>query len=182
MSPKVIVRFKPSYKEKRLITKVLSLRMIYRDFMFFISLYQEIEQVSGHPPAVTFESTGHYHEPVLQFLDDHEITYFLINPVVSFEARKTSLRRVKTDKADAYHLGELYYKEDLEVFKKKTDQSLNLRQLTRQHSALTDSYVDIKLQFQAALDQMFPEYHGVFSDLYGIKRCSGLQPLSKACA
>ena len=44
---------------------------------------------------------------------------------------------------------------------------MNLRQLTRQHSALTDSYVDIKLQFQAALDQIFPEYHGVFSDLYG---------------
>lgn len=91
------------------------------------------------------ESTGHYHEPVLRFLEDHGITYFLINPVISFEARKTCLRRVKTDKANAYHLGELYYKEDLEVFRKKTEQSLNLRQLTRQHSALTDSHVGIKL-------------------------------------
>uniref|UniRef100_UPI0037C1468B IS110 family transposase n=1 Tax=Halobacillus shinanisalinarum TaxID=2932258 RepID=UPI0037C1468B len=60
-----------------------------------------------------FESTGHYHEPVLQFLEDHHITYYLINPVVSYEARKTSLRKVKTDKIDASHLGELYYMADL---------------------------------------------------------------------
>lgn len=90
----------------------------------------------------------------------------MVNPVVSFEARKTSLRQVKTDKADAFHLGELYYKEDLEIYQKKTEKSLNLRLLTRQHSALTDSYVQIKLQFQVALDQVFAEYHRVFSDLY----------------
>ncbi len=104
---------------------------------------------------------------MLQFLENQGITYYLINPVVSYEARKTSLRKVKTDKIDAFHLGELYYKEDLEVFQRKTEQYLNLRQLTRQHSALTDSYVEIKLQFQAALDQIFPEYHGVFSELCG---------------
>ncbi|GAA0610401.1 IS110-like element ISDha10 family transposase [Virgibacillus siamensis] len=133
----------------------------------FYQFYQEVEQVSGQPPAVIFESTGHYHEPVLQFLEDYDITYYVINPVISYEARKTSLRKVKTDKIDAFHLGELYYKEDLEVFQRKTEQYLNLRQLTRQHSALTDSYVEIKLQFQAALDQIFPEYHSVFSDLCG---------------
>ncbi|UJL46057.1 IS110 family transposase [Virgibacillus sp. NKC19-16] len=133
----------------------------------FYQFYQEVERVSGQPPAVIFESTGHYHEPVLQFLEEHGITYYLINPVVSSEAKKTSLRKVKTDKIDAFHLGELYYKEDLEVFQRKTEQYLNLRQLTRQHSALTNSYVDIKLQFQAVVDQIFPEYHGVFSDLYG---------------
>src|SRR5699024_12117183 len=88
-------------------------------------------------------------------------------PVVSFEARKMSLRQVKTDKADAYHLGELYYKEDLEIYQRKTEKALNLRLLTRQHSALTDSYIQINLQFQVALDQVFPEYHSVFSDLYG---------------
>lgn len=133
----------------------------------FHSFYQELEQISGQPPAIIFESTGHYHEPVLHFLEDNDIAYYLVNPVISFEARKTNLRQVKTDKADAYHLGELYYKEDLEIYQKKTEKALNLRLLTRQHSALTDSYVQIKLQFQVALDQIFPEYHHVFSDLYG---------------
>lgn len=133
----------------------------------FYLFYQELKQVADQPPAIIFESTGHYHEPVLHFLESHDIKYYLINPVISFEARKTNLRKVKTDKIDAFHLGELYYKEDLEVYQRKTEKTLNLRLLTRQHSALTDSYVNIKLQFQAALDQIFPEYHSVFSDLYG---------------
>nr|WP_246407466.1 IS110 family transposase [Geomicrobium halophilum] len=41
------------------------------------------------------------------------------------------MRKVKTDKVDAFHLGKLYYKEDLEVFQRKTEQYLNLRHLTR---------------------------------------------------
>ncbi|MBB6451178.1 transposase [Geomicrobium halophilum] len=122
--------------------------------------------MSGRAPVVIFESTGHYHEPVLQFLEEREVTYYLINPVVSYEAKKTSLRKVKTDAIDAHHLCELYYKEDLEVFQKKTIQTMNLRNLTRQHQALTETYVQIKLQFQATLEQIFPEYQSVFSDLY----------------
>src|SRR5690625_4033675 len=133
----------------------------------FHSFYHEVEKVSGQPPAIIFESTGHYQEPVLHFLEDNDIAYYLVNPVISFEARKTNLRQVKTDKTDAYHSGELYYKEDFEIYQKKTDKALNLRLLTRRHSALTDSYVQIKLQFQVALDRVFPEFHNVFSDLYG---------------
>lgn len=113
----------------------------------FHRFYQDVERVSGREPVVIFESTGHYHEPVLQFLEEHEVTYYLINPVVSYEAKKTSLRKVKTDAIDAHHLCELYYKEDLEVFQKKTIQTMNLRNLTRQHQALTETYVQIKLQF-----------------------------------
>src|SRR5699024_1525482 len=120
----------------------------------FHSFYQEVEKASGQPPAVIFESTGHYHEPVLQFLENQDIAYYLINPVVSFEARKMSLSKVN-------------YKKNLKIYQRKTDTSLNLLLLTIQHSALTDSYVQIKLQFQVAFDQVFPEYHSVFSDLYG---------------
>jgi len=38
--------------------------------------------------------------------------------------------------------------------------------LTRQHDAITSSYVQMKLQFQAILDQVFPEYKKVFGDTY----------------
>ncbi|OPA72928.1 hypothetical protein BVG16_31205 [Paenibacillus selenitireducens] len=94
-----------------------------------------------------------------------------MNPVIGLDVSKgeshaQALRKVKTDAADAYQLGELFYKEELEPYKKRGQYLMNLRYLTRQHESLTSMYVQTKFQFQAVLDQVFPEYHGVFGDLY----------------
>ena len=133
----------------------------------FHRFWLEVEEITGRPPVVVFESTGHYHEPVLQFLEEHQIVYYLVNPVLSHEAKKMSLRKVKTDAIDAFRLGELYYLyDDLQPFKKKAVKIMNLRNLTRQHDALTGTYVQIKLQFQTVLDQVFPEYKTIFGSLY----------------
>src|SRR5690625_1164541 len=58
----------------------------------FHSFYKEIEKVSGQPPDIIFESTGHYHEPILHFLEDNDIVYYLVNPVISFEIGRASCR------------------------------------------------------------------------------------------
>lgn len=86
--------------------------------------------------------------------------------MVSYRAKSSSLRKTKTDAIDAYHLCDLYYKEDLEPQKKRGVQLLNLRHLTRQHENMTGIMVQTKLQFQSVLDQVFPEYKGVFGELY----------------
>lgn len=134
-----------------------------RDFYVF---YKEVKLNAEADPVDIFESTGHYHEPVLQYLEEKRITYYLVNPVVSYETKKSSLRKVKSDPADARHLCELYYKEDLETFHRKNVETMNLRNLSRQHDSLTRNYVQLKLQFQTILDQVFPEYKGVFGNLY----------------
>jgi hypothetical protein len=82
---------------------------------------------------------------------------------------------VKTDAVDAYRLCELYYKEELEPYKKRGIRLLNLRNLTRQHANITKIYVQTKLQFQAVLDQVFPEYKGVFGELYSMVSLLTLQ-------
>jgi transposase len=112
------------------------------------------------------EATGHYQSPVVQLLEDHGFLYIIINPLISHQARKSNLRKVKTDMADAFQLGELYYKEELEPYKKRGLHLLNLRYLTRQHESLTEVCVQAKLQFHAVLDQVFPEYRGVFGELF----------------
>ncbi|MBW7453832.1 IS110 family transposase [Paenibacillus sepulcri] len=132
----------------------------------FLRYAKDLESFTGQRPAVVLEATGHYHSPVVQFLDEHQYLYIVINPFISYQAKKTHLRKVKTDVADAYQLGELFYKEELEPSKKRGQYLMNLRYLTRQYESLTDMYVQAKLQFQAVLDQVFPEYHGVFGDLY----------------
>ncbi|WP_054024920.1 IS110 family transposase [Bacillus sp. FJAT-28004] len=148
----------------------------------FLNFLQDLECITGLRPAVVLEATGHYHSSVIQFLDEHQYLYIVINPLISHQAKKTSLRKVKTDIADAYQLGELFYKEELEPYKKRGQFMMNLRYLTRQHDSLTDMYVKAKLQFQAVLDQVFPEYRGVFGDLYSkvSLRFLALHPTSSA--
>lgn len=79
----------------------------------------EVENESGMEPTVILESTGHYHAPIIQFLEEHNYLYIMVNPLLSYQAKKSSLRKVKTDAIDAFHLCELYYKEDLEPYKKR---------------------------------------------------------------
>ena len=126
----------------------------------------EVERVSGVRPPVVLEATGHYHTPVVQYFEERNYLIIIVNPLISYRAKSSSLRKVKTDIIDAHHLCELYYKEELEPYKKRGIQLLDLRNLTRQHENLTNIYVQTKLQFQAVLDQVFPEYRGVFGDLY----------------
>ncbi|MFD6209459.1 IS110 family transposase [Peribacillus sp. NPDC060253] len=131
-----------------------------------LDFIREVENVSGGRPPIVLESTGHYHTPVVQYFEDRGYLLIIVNPLISYRAKSSSLRKVKTDVIDARHLCELYYKEDLEPYKQRGIQLLNLRNLTRQHGNITGMFVQTKLQFQAVLDQVFPEYHGVFGDLH----------------
>jgi transposase len=131
-----------------------------------LDFINELEDVAGERPPIVLESTGHYHKPVVQYLEDRGYLIIIVNPLISYKAKSSSLRKVKTDIIDANHLCELYYKEDLEPYKKRGIQLLNLRNLTRQHDNITGIVVQTKLQFQAVLDQVFPEYSMVFGNLY----------------
>ncbi|WP_286201291.1 transposase [Bacillus sp. ISL-4] len=117
-------------------------------------------------PMVILESTGHYQTPVIQYLEEQGVLYILLNPIISYQAKKTSLRKGKTDAIDAYQLCVLYNKEDFEPHKIRGIQLLDLRNLSRQQEIVTNMYVEAKLQFHTILDQVFPEYRKVFGDLY----------------
>lgn len=131
-----------------------------------LQVFQDIERESGHRPTIILEATGHYQSPVCQFLEEHHYVFIVINPLISKRFRKTNLRKVKTDAADALLLGDLYYREEFEPIKKRGVQLLNMRYLTRQHESFSKMAVQTMLQFQAVLDQVFPAYRGVFSAMY----------------
>ena len=115
----------------------------------FLQLLKDIQSLAGQLPMVIMEATGHYHTPVTQLLDEHNYLYIIVNPLLSYQAKKSSsLRKVKTDAIDAYALCEFFYKEDFEPHKRRGLQLLNLRNLTRQHESVTDQFVQIKLQLR----------------------------------
>ncbi|MCM3790812.1 IS110 family transposase [Domibacillus indicus] len=139
-----------------------------------VSFLENVKQEAGKKPSVILEATGHYQTPVVQYLEERGYLLVIINPLISYKARGSSLRKVKTDAIDSYLLCELFYKEELEPYKKRGVQLLNLRNLTRQHENITGVMVQTKLQFQAVLEQVFPEYKGVFGDLYSVVSLSTL--------
>jgi transposase len=146
--------------------KSFSMKHTREELNHFIGFLNEIKVMTGQMPMVILESTGHYHSPVIQYLEEHEVLYILLNPIISYQAKRSSLRKVKTDAIDAYQLCVLYYKEDFEPHKNRGIQLLNLRNLSRQQEIVTNMYVEAKLQFHTILDQVFPEYRKVFGDLY----------------
>jgi transposase len=144
--------------------KSFSMKHTKEELDQFLDFLKEIEEVTGQMPMVILESTGHYHSPVIQYLEEQGILYILLNPIISYQAKKSSLRKVKTDAIDAYQLCVLYY--NLEPHKIRGIQLLDLRNLSRQQEIVTKMYVEAKLQFHTILDQVFPEYRKVFGDLY----------------
>jgi len=151
---------KKSYKKSFKVSHTLEGLAILLKFI------REIEDVSGVKPPIVLESTGHYHTPIMQYFGDRGYLLIVVNPLISFRTKSSSLRKVKTDVIDSHHLCELYYNEELEPYKQRGIQFLNLRNLTRQHENITGMFVQAKLQYQAILDQVFPEYCGVFGNLY----------------
>jgi transposase len=157
-------KYKPFYRRRILTRKALRLSIMFWGYTIFIAFIKKLKKLRVYLRQSFLNRRG---ITILQFLEDKQIIYYLVNPVLSYEAKKASLRKVKTDAIDAFHLGELYYKnEDLKPFQKKSIRMMNLRNLTRQHDSLTGTYVQTKLQFLTILDQVFPEYKKVFGALY----------------
>ncbi len=55
----------------------------------------------GEDTRVVMEATGRYHEPVAAALHEHGIRVTVINPLFIKQSGGCSIRKVKTDKADA---------------------------------------------------------------------------------
>ncbi|WP_252361503.1 transposase [Paenibacillus sp. FSL R10-2782] len=89
-----------------------------------------------------------------------------MNPLQSKRARGTTLRKVKTDAADAWHLAEMFYHGDIKPHRACDEAHTELQNVTRQHEFVTSLYVQAKLNAWALLDQVFSEYEPVFYDLY----------------
>ncbi|WP_338552298.1 IS110 family transposase [Paenibacillus sp. KS-LC4] len=127
---------------------------------------QEVETLVGLRPVVVLESTGHYHLGIVAVLQKKGYEVITLNPLIPQRARKSKLRKVKTDAEDAKHLAELFYKEELQAAPSRPLEQDELRFLCRQHEMISHTYVQAQLNFQAILDQLFPLYSNIFGQLF----------------
>lgn len=131
-------------------------------------LLAELYAETGVNPVVVLEATGHYHRGLVAYLERSGWAHFIVNPLQAKRAKGTQLRKVKTDAADAWHLADLYYRGDVKSHRTWDETFMELQHATRQHEFVTGLFVQAKLNTRALLEQVFPAYEKVFSDLFSV--------------
>lgn len=134
------------------------------------NLVAQIERFAPDKGAVAIgmEATGHYWLSLYSFLLDKGYLLHVVNPIQTDGWRKgTEIRKRKTDNIDSLLIAELIRYGDFLETRLSDEVVLSLRTLTRFRSYLVDSIADLKRKVICVLDQVFPEYEALFSDVFG---------------
>ena len=121
-----------------------------------------------HTLDIGLEATGHYWLALYSFLHDRGYKLHVINPIQTDGWRKgVEIRRRKTDVIDSLLIAELIRYGDFLEARLPDEAVLSLKNLTRFRSYLMDSIGDLKRKVICVLDQVFPEYESVFTNVFG---------------
>ncbi|WP_077330025.1 IS110 family transposase [Virgibacillus siamensis] len=114
------------------------------------------------------EATGHYWLSVFSFLHKLEFKVTVFNPMQSDALRKFYIRKTKTDVKDAFLIAQVIRIDSPKETPFIEEDLLQLRHLERLRYTLVDQSSDVKRKVIALLDQVFPEYEQIFSDVFGV--------------
>ena len=133
-----------------------------------LKILQGMEQEYGHKPILVMESTSHYHLLLHQFFSEAGFEVIVVNPLQSSSMKNFEIRKRKTDKVDARRLAMLYQIRVLRTSQIPQDAIRGLRLLCRQRAELMTDITRYKNRLTALLDQIFPGYDKIFSDVGGV--------------
>ena len=130
-----------------------------------------LAKLSDYTPSsiqIGMEATGHYRLSLYSFLLDAGYSVHVVNPIQTDGWRKgTEIRKRKTDIIDSLLIADLIRYGDFLETSLANEDTLTLRNLSRFRGYLVSSIGDLKRKTIALLDQVFPEYQSVFSDVFG---------------
>ena len=114
------------------------------------------------------EATGHYWLSLYSFLIENQYTVHVINPIQTDGWRKaTEIRKRKTDIIDSLLIADFIRFGDFKPSTLANEDYLSLRNLSRFRNYMVSSISDLKRKTICVLDQIFPEYQSVFSNIFG---------------
>lgn len=117
---------------------------------------------------VGMEATGHYWLVLYSWLLEKGFDIKVINPIVTDALRNMRVRKVKNDRIDAEIVAKVIMFGEYQETAIADGDTLALRQLCRFRLWQVHSEGDLKRKIIALLDQVFPEYTNLFSDIFGI--------------
>lgn len=113
---------------------------------------------------VVMEHTGRYYEPVARFLHDEGIFVSAVNPKLIKDYGNNTLRKVKTDKADARKIAH-YGLDNWAELRQHTPMDTirtQLKTLNRQQGLYSKTKTMMKNNLIALLDQTYPGVNALF--------------------
>lgn len=117
---------------------------------------------------VGMEATGHYWMACFAYLTAAGYRACVVNPMqVSAMRKLKGLSGVKNDRIDSLLIAETLRQGNYDETRLATDEVQALKQLTRYHQGLKQELATVKTQAICVLDAYFPEYAGLFSDMFG---------------
>ena len=126
------------------------------------ALVQQLKSIEGET-RVVMEHTGRYYEPVAQALHTAGFYVSAVNPLLIKEYGGNSLRRVKTDKADAMKIARyaLDNWSELRDYTPMDTIRYDLKTLNRQFQLASKQKTAVSNNLIALLEQSFP----------GVRKC-----------
>lgn len=117
---------------------------------------------------IGMEATGHYWLSIYSFLVEQGFIVHVINPIQTDGWRKaTEIRKRKTDMIDSVLIADFIRYGDFLETSLADEDTMSLRNLARFRNYLISSIGDLKRKTICILDQIFPEYTSVFSNVFG---------------
>lgn len=118
--------------------------------------------------VIGMEATGHYWQACFSYLTSRGYRVAVINPMQVKAVRKLkSLSKVKNDRIDSVIIAETLRIGDFDETALATDELQSLKTLTRYQQSLKEQVAAVKTHVVCLMDTYFPEYEGVFSNIFG---------------
>ncbi len=136
----------------------------------FQKLMSVLEAVSTNPSdfVIGMESTSHYWLALYSNLQRRGYTVHVFNPIQSNALREMFIRQVKSDERDCFVIAEVIR------FGRYTEGGMppsdiyELREMCRARFFMVDMVSDLKRKVISLLDQVFPEYETLFTNIFGL--------------
>ena len=129
------------------------------------------EKFEENNVSYVFESTGVYHQVLRKYLDDNNLKYFIISPLLSAKYRQTELHSNKTDPLDCRNIAKVYYgtkDEFLNQYKSPESKYERLQKLNRYYEDVLEHLRKYKVTLRSYLDVALPDFDSCFpnNDIY----------------
>lgn len=123
-----------------------------------LSALTELLRLIEGNTRVILEATGRYHEPIVVALREAGIFVSIVNPKLIKDFGNNSLRKVKTDKADAVKIARygLEYWEEMREYTETDTVRQQLKLFSRQYNLHMKTVVSLQNNLISLLDSVFP--------------------------